>query len=401
MLTEIMDLNLTPQELAFRDELRAWLKANVPADWEARRTEDEMLERFKFLRDWQKKVFEAGWAGVAWPKEYGGRGATLMEQVIFTEEMARAAAPPLANVLGLSLIGPTIIGFGTDAQKKRFLPHILSADEIWCQGFSEPNAGSDLAGLRTEALRDGNDWIINGQKVWTSYGWAADWCALLTRSDPDSAKHKGLTYILVDMKSAGVEVRPLKQLTGETEFCELFFHNVRVPLENTLGKENEGWNVAIGTLAHERATLGAGMQITFKRQFDRLVELSRTVTRNGKPACEDPVIRQKLAQSYLEIEIMGLNQKRAISRASQSGIPGPEGSILKIFWSELNQRFQQVASEILGPYAQLTKGNGHAIDDGQWSYSYLRSRGNTIEAGTSEIQRNIVGHFVLGLPKSY
>jgi alkylation response protein AidB-like acyl-CoA dehydrogenase len=355
-----MDLNLTPQEQHFRDEVRAWLQANVPKDWESRRAQDDMKEFFAFLRAWQKQVFEAGWAGVAWPTEYGGRGATLMEQVIFTEEMARAIAPQLANVLGLSLIGPTIIAYGTDKQKKRFLPPILSADEIWCQGFSEPNAGSDLAGIRTAAKLDGDHYIVNGQKVWTSYGWAADWCALLTRSDADSTKHKGLTYILVDMKSPGVEVRPLRQLTGETEFNELFFRDVRVPVENVLGKAGEGWEVAIGTLMHERATLGAGMQITFRRQFDRLVELSHVVERNGRPAAEDPVMRQKLAQSYVDIEIMRLNQMRSISRISQTGVPGPEGSVHKIFWSELNQRFQQVAMELLGPYGQLT--NGGAID---------------------------------------
>ncbi|HLG95654.1 MAG TPA: acyl-CoA dehydrogenase [Bryobacteraceae bacterium] len=396
-----MDLNLTPAELKFRDELRAWLRANIPAEWEKYRTEAEMRDRFEFLRGWQRKVYEAGWAGIAWPKEYGGRGATLMEQVIFTEEMARAAAPPLANVLGLSLIGPTIIAFGTDAQKKRYLANILSAQEIWCQGFSEPNAGSDLANVRTEAKLDGDHYIINGQKVWNSYGWAADWCALLTRSDPSSQKHQGLTYILVDMKSAGVEVRPLRQMTGESEFCEIFFHDVRVPAANVLGKVGDGWNVAIGTLAHERVALGAGVQITMKRQFDRLVELAHKTVRNGKPAAEDPVIRQKLGQCYADIEIMRLNQMRAISRINQKGVPGPEGSVLKIFWTELNQRFQQIATELLGPFATLSKGDPHAIDDGQWAYSFLRARGNTIEAGTSEIQRNIIGHFVLGLPKSY
>ncbi len=394
-----MDLNLTPEEKHFRDEVRAWLQAHVPADWETRRTHDSMQDRFTFLRAWQKQVFEAGWAGISWPKAYGGRGATLMQQVIFTEEMARAAAPPLANVLGLVLIGPTIVTYGTEAQKKRFLANILSAQEIWCQGFSEPNAGSDLAGIRTDARLDGDHYVINGQKVWTSYGWAADWCALLTRSDPNSTKHKGLTYILVDMKSPGVEVRPLRQLTGETEFNELFFRDVRVPVENVLGQVGDGWNVALGTLMHERATLGAGMQIIFRRQFDRLVELSRIIERNGRPAGEDPVMRQKLAQSFVDIEIMRLNQMRSITRISQTGVPGPEGSVQKIFWSELNQRFQQVASELLGPYAQLTAGG--AIDEGQWAYSYLRARGNTIEAGTSEVQRNIVGHFVLGLPKSY
>ncbi|MGD0436411.1 MAG: acyl-CoA dehydrogenase [Bryobacteraceae bacterium] len=396
-----MDLSFTAPELKFRDEFRAWLEANVPADWERHRTEDEMLARFEFLRAWQKRVYQAGWAGIAWPTEYGGRGATLIEQVIFTEEMARAAAPPLANVLGLMLIGPTIIAFGTDAQKKRFLPNILSADEIWCQGFSEPNAGSDLANVRTEARLDGDHYVINGQKVWTSYGWAADWCALLTRSDGGSTQHQGLTYILVDMKSPGVEVRPLRQMTGESEFCELFFHDVRVPAANVLGKVGDGWKVALGTLMHERATLGAGVQITLKRQFDRLAQLSHTVMRNGRPASEDPVMRQKLAQSYVEIEIMRLNQMRAITRINEKGVPGPEGSIQKIFWTELNQRFQQIAAELLGPYAQLTRGSEQAVDDGQWAYSFLRARGNTIEAGTSEIQRNIVGHFVLGLPKSY
>jgi alkylation response protein AidB-like acyl-CoA dehydrogenase len=394
-----MDLNLTPQELAFRDEVRAWLRENVPSDWENRRAGQDMAARFAYLRAWQKKVFDAGWAGVSWPKEYGGRGASVMEQVIFTEEMARAGAPPLANVLGLMLIGPTIIQYGSESQKKRFLGNILSADEIWCQGFSEPNAGSDLAGLRTSAKLDREHWVVNGQKVWTSYGWAADWCALVTRSDPDSQKHRGLTYLLVDMKSPGVEVRPLRQMTGETEFNELFFRDVRVPVENVLGKVGEGWGVAMGTLMHERATLGTGMQVAFQRQFERLVELSRVIDRNGRPACEDPVMRQKLAQSYVEIEVMRLNQMRSVSRLSQGAAPGPEGSIQKIFWSELNQRFQQVASELLGPYAQLTSGG--AIDEGQWAYSYLRARGNTIEAGTSEVQRNILGHFVLGLPKSY
>ena len=237
--------------------------------------------------------------------------------------------------------------------------------------------------------------------MWNSYGWAADWCALLTRSDPNSTKHHGLTYLLVDMKSPGVEVRPLRQMTGESEFCELFFHDVKVPAENVLGNVGDGWNVALGTLAHERATLGAGAQIQIRRQFDRLVDLSRSIQRNGHTAAEDPVLRQKMAQSYAEIEIMRLNQMRAISRINEKGVPGPEGSIQKVYWTELNQRFQQTAAEVLGPFVALTKGDPHAIDDGQFAYSFLRTRGNTIEAGTSEVQRNIIGHFVLGLPKSY
>jgi len=395
-----MDLNLTADELKFRDELRAWLKANAPKDWNEFR-EESMEKRFEYLRRWQRKLFEGGWAGISWPKAYGGRGASLMEQVIFWQEMALADAPPMANVLGLGLIGPTIIAFGTEAQKKRFLPKILSAEEIWCQGFSEPDAGSDLANLRCEGRLDGDHYVVNGQKVWNSYGWAADWCELVVRTDPSVAKHKGITMLLVDMKSKGVEVRPLRQMTGETEFNEIFFHDVRVPVENVVGKVNEGWSAAIGTLMHERGTFGAGLQIIYQRNMNRLIELSRKMQRNGRPAAEDQVIRQKLAQCYAEIEIMRMNQMRAFSRINATGVPGPEGSIQKIFWSELNQRFQQVAQEVLGPYGQLEAGDDHAIDKGSWSYGYLRTRGNTIEAGTSEIQRNIIGHFVLGLPKSY
>jgi alkylation response protein AidB-like acyl-CoA dehydrogenase len=395
-----MDLNLSPDELQFRDELRAWLKANVPKDWNEYRNES-LEDRFEYLKRWQRKLYDGGWAGISWPKEYGGRGASLMQQVIFWQEMALASAPPLANTLGLGIIGPTIIAFGTDAQKKRYLPKILSAEEIWCQGFSEPDAGSDLANARCEARLEGDHYVVNGQKVWNSYGWAAHWCELVVRTDPTVAKHKGLSVLLVDMKSKGVEVRPLRQMTGETEFNELFFHDLRVPAENIVGKVNEGWNVAMGTLMHERGTFGAGLQVTYRRNMDRLIELAKSTKRNGRPAAEDPVIRQKLAQCYAEIEIMKANQMRAFSRISATGVPGPEGSIQKIFWSELNQRFQQIAQEILGPYGQLEAGDPLAVDSGAWSYGYLRTRGNTIEAGTSEIQRNIIGHFVLGLPKSY
>ena len=395
-----MDLNLTAEELQFRDELRAWLTANLPKDWNEWR-EKPIEVSFPYLRAWQRKLHEGGWAAVSWPKEYGGRSASLMQQAIFWEEMSRVDAPPTANTLGLGIIGPTIISHGTEAQKKRYIPKILSAEEIWCQGFSEPNAGSDLAGLQTEARLDGGDYIVNGQKVWTSYGWVGDWCELVVRTDPSVAKHKGLTVLLVDMKSPGVDVRPLRQMTGESEFSEIFFRDVRVPAANVLGKVNDGWNVAISTLMHERGAFGARLHFLFKRNIDRLIELSHTIQRNGSSAANDPLIRQKLAQCYAEIEIMRLNQLRAFSRMAATGVPGPEGSILKIFWSELNQRVQQIAQELLGPYGQLLGADRHAIDHGIWSYGYLRSRGNTIEAGTSEVQRNIIGHFVLGLPRSY
>jgi alkylation response protein AidB-like acyl-CoA dehydrogenase len=395
-----MDLNLSPEELQFRDELREWLRSNMPRDWSEWR-EKPIEQSFPYLRAWQRKLHEGRWAAVSWPKEYGGRSATLAQQAIFWEEMARVEAPPMANALGLGLIGPTIIGYGTDEQKKRFIPKILSAEEIWCQGFSEPNAGSDLASLQTEARLDGGHYIVNGQKVWTSYGWVGNWCELVVRTDPDAPKHKGLTVLLIDMKSPGVEVRPLRQMTGESEFNEMFFRDVRVPVKNILGKVHDGWNVAVSTLMHERGAYGARLHPLFKRNINRLIELSRKFQKNGHSAAQDPLARQKLAQCYAEIEIMRMNQLRAFSRISGTGAPGPEGSIQKIFWSELNQRLQQVAQEIFGPYGQLLGGDSQAVDKGIWSYGYLRTRGNTIEAGTSEVQRSIIGHFVLGLPKSY
>jgi alkylation response protein AidB-like acyl-CoA dehydrogenase len=395
-----MDLNLTPEETKFRDELRTWLEANVPKDWGEWR-EKPLEESFPYLRAWQRKLYEGGWAAVSWPKEYGGRGATLMEQSLFWEEMARVEAPPMANSLGLGLIGPTIIAYGTDEQKKRFIPKILSAEEIWCQGFSEPNAGSDLAALQTEARLDGDHYVVNGQKVWTSYGWIGNWCELVVRTDSSVPKHKGLSVLLIDMKSPGVEVRPLKQMTGESEFNEIFFRDVRVPVANLLGKVNDGWNVAVSTLMYERGSYGARLHLIFKRAITRLIELSHKFQKDGHPAAQDPITRQKLAQCYAEIEIMRWNQLRAFSRVTATGVPGPEGSIQKIFWSELNQRLQQIAQEMFGPYGQVLAGDKDAVDNGIWSYGYLRTRGNTIEAGTSEVQRNIIGHFVLGLPRSY
>lgn len=392
-----MDLNLTPNEQAFRDEFRAWLKLNVPAEWTGGGIGSEDREDYiKYLTDWQQKLYAGGWAGISWPKAFGGRGATLMEQAIFQEEMARANAPQLIGTIGLSLVGPTIIALGTEEQKGRYLPPILSGEEIWCQGFSEPNAGSDLAALGTKALRDGDDFIINGQKIWTSFAQLADWCLLLVRTEQDAPKHKGITCLLLDMHSEGVSVRPLRQMSGDSGFNEVFFSNVRVPVTQVLGEINKGWTTAITALMNERANLGTGVQVVFKRNLEALIARSRAVERNGRPASLDPLVRQKLAQAFLELEILRLNTNRALTSLSKTGIPGPEGSTLKLYWSEMNQRTQQTAQEILGPYGQLKE-----FDNGLWEYAYLRSRGNTIEAGTSEIQRNIIAERVLGLPKSY
>ena len=392
-----MDLNLTPSERQFRDEFRAWLDANVPGEWTGGGAgSEDRGEYIKYLRDWQRKLYDGGWAGISWPKEFGGRGATLMEQAIFQEELARANAPQLIGTIGLSLVGPTIIAMGTDEQKARYLAAILSGEEIWCQGFSEPNAGSDLAALGARASRDGDDFIVNGQKIWTSFAQMADWCLLLVRTDAEAPKHKGITCLLLDMHSEGVSVRPLRQMSGDSGFNEVFFSNVRVGAAQVLGEVNKGWTTAITALMNERANLGTGVQVVFKRQLEALIARSRTVERQGRPASEDPIVRQKLAQAHLELEILRLNTNRALTSLSKTGTPGPEGSTQKLYWSEMNQRTQQAAQEILGPYGQLKD-----FDNGMWEYAYLRTRGNTIEAGTSEIQRNIIAERVLGLPKSY
>jgi alkylation response protein AidB-like acyl-CoA dehydrogenase len=390
-----MDLNLTPGERKFRDDFRAWLKANVPAPWKGAVTPANRNENIAYLRKWQRTLFEGGWAGISWPQQYGGRGATLMEQAIFQQELALADAPHLIGTIGLSLVGPTIIALGTPEQKQRYLPPILSGEEIWCQGFSEPNAGSDLASVGTKAIRDGDDFIVNGQKIWTSFAEIANACLLLVRTDFESPKHKGITCLLAGMATPGISVRPLRQMTGDSGFNEVFFSNVRVPIANVLGQINNGWTTAITALMNERANLGTGIQVLFKRNLNALIARARTVDRNGRPASADPVVRQKLAQAYLELEILRLNTNRALTSLSKSGIPGAEGSIQKLYWSEMNQRTQQIAQEVLGPYGQLSD-----FDDATWQYAYLRARGNTIEAGTSEIQRNIIAERVLGLPRS-
>ncbi len=392
-----MDLNLTPGERKFRDEFRAWLSENVPEEWAGGGAgSEDRAEYIEYLRAWQRRLYDGGWAGISWPKEFGGRGATLVEQAIFQEELARAGAPQLIGTIGLSLVGPTIIALGTEEQKARYLPKILSGEEIWCQGFSEPNAGSDLAALGTKALRDGGDFVVSGQKIWTSFAQMADWCLLLVRTDPEVPKHKGLTCLLADMHAEGVNVRPLRQMSGDSGFNEVFFSNVRIGASQVLGEIDKGWTTAIAALMNERANLGSGIQVVFKRQLEALIARSRTIERDGRPASEDPLVRQKLAQAYLELEVLRLNTNRALTSLSKSAVPGAEGSIQKLYWSEMNQRTQQAAQEILGPYGQL-KG----FDRGVWEYAYLRTRGNTIEAGTSEIQRNIIAERVLGLPKSY
>lgn len=390
-----MDLTLSPTEKAFRDEFRAWLEANLPEPFpRPAHSEDPQYEGY--LRNWQRKLFEGGWSGLTWPKAYGGRGATPIEQAIFVEEMARANAPEIVGFIGIALIGPSIIVHGTEEHKKAYLAPMLSGEKVWCQGFSEPNAGSDVASLTTRAVLDGDHYVVNGQKTWTSYAQISDYCFLLVRTDPEAGKHKGITGLMVDMKSEGISVRPLRMMSGDSSFNEIFFTDVRVPVSQVLGKVNEGWGVAITALMNERANLGGMGQVMLARFLDGLIATSRKIPRPGGVASDDPLVRQKIAQAHLELEVFRTTAARALSQFAKRGIPGPEGSFLKMFWTELNQRTARSAMEIAGPYGQLTEG-----DMGTLSYSYLRSRGNTIEAGTSEILRNIIAQRVLGLPKSY
>ncbi|HKG16930.1 MAG TPA: acyl-CoA dehydrogenase family protein [Solirubrobacteraceae bacterium] len=381
-----MDLTLSPEEEAFRDELRSWLTDNHPG---SEPSGDE--SGFQFRRDWQRRLYDAGWAGVSWPREYGGRGATLVEQAIFNEELTRARSPSLVNVLGLAMGGPTVIAHGTDEQKERYLQPILSADEIWCQGFSEPDSGSDLASLKTRAVRDGDEWVVTGQKVWTTLAHHAKWCMLVARTDPEAPKHKGLTYFLMDMEQDAVQVRPLTQITGEAEFNELFLEEARIPHENIVGGEGNGWNVAITTLMHERATLAFGLQIQVKIALRELFDQARSTRVNGSSAVEDDIVRQRLAQLYIESEVLRLNAYRGLTATMKYGVPGPEGSLGKWHWSDVNQSLTELAMDLAGPRAQL--------QDEKWTYRFLRARANSIEGGTTEILKNIVAERVLGLPR--
>ena len=391
-----MDFDFTDEQENFRKDVRSWLERNLPDDlrgksFAASRADREEVAR---LRWWQKQMSEAGYVGMDWPREFGGRGASIVEMVILYQEMARAESPQLVNRGGVSMLGPTLMRHGTPAQQRRFLPRILTAEELWCQGFSEPNAGSDLANLQTRAVREADGFLVNGQKVWTSMAHVADWCFLLVRTDPAAPKHKGISFLLVDMKTPGITVRPLRQLTGEAEFNEVFFDNVRVPAENLVGRLNEGWSVAITTLAYERDLLTFIRHISLRNALHRLVKLAQS---RGRGA--DPVVRQKIAELWIGEQALALNGYRSLTRILKGGQPGPEGSTSKLFWSRLDQELAQVATEVIGPYSQVAHGSPWAPDEGQWEFYELLARASGIRAGTSEILRNILAERVLGLPK--
>src|SRR5438093_10646933 len=387
-----MDFAFTDAELAFAAEARTWLDAHLPPAWRRDhcwvRADDPAW--LGIARDWQRMLFEGGWAAIAWPRAHGGRGATVIERWLFDQELDHAGAPRPAAASTVDLIGPAILQHGSTEQRDRFLRPLLSGRELWCQGFSEPGAGSDLAALRTRAERHGHGFVVSGQKVWTSHADVADWCFLLCRTEPAAPKHHGISLLLVDMRSPGITVRPLRQITGDAEFSEVFFEDVRVPAEMMVGAPGAGWQLAIGLLAHERGPVWTfTFQRTIRRSLERLLGAARAHPA-ARRALADPGYRQRLAQAHIEVELLRLVGYRSLTRLLRTGQPGVESSIEKVLGSETDQRLQELAMEVLGPWAMLDEERRHA---------YLYSRSETIMGGTSEIQRNLIAQRILGLPR--
>jgi alkylation response protein AidB-like acyl-CoA dehydrogenase len=386
-----MEIRFSEQDEAFRREAAAWLREALSGEFAVLRGRGGSGDDAALIderRAWEKKLASGGWTCVGWPKEHGGRGASLTEQVIFFEEYARAGAPGRLNHMGETLLGPTLIAFGSDAQKRRFLPRIVAGDEIWCQGYSEPNAGSDLANVATRARLEGDEWVIDGQKVWTSWAAWADWCFVVARTDPASKRHAGLSYLLVPMHQAGVEIRPIQQITGDAEFFETFFDGARTARENVVGAPGEGWKVAMGTLAFERGTSTLGQQMLFRNELAEIVEIAR---RNGKAA--DPLIRQRIADAWMGLEIQRFNALRTLS--SDAELSGA-AMVHKIFWATWHRNLGKLALDVLGPEAEITDAGGHPT---RLQRLFLFTRSDTIYGGSNEIQLNLISERALGLPR--
>jgi alkylation response protein AidB-like acyl-CoA dehydrogenase len=397
-----MDFSFTAEEEAFRDEFTSWLNQNLPENWNALHyTVYESQEEWgRLYREFQNKLFRAGYAGLHYPAEFGGRGKTLIEELIVSETIASTCLElKIPGVITHGMAAPLLFLSGREDQKKEFLPKIFDGTHIWCQGFSEPNAGSDVVNVGTRALKQNGAYIVNGQKVWTSFAHLADYGLLLVRTDSQGPRHKGLTYLLLDMKLPGVEVRPVRQITGEAEFNEIFLEDVRIPEAMRIGPEGEGWRIAISTLMFERAMGDAVMAGAYLRNIRSLMDLARQMKRSGRPVLEDPVFRQQIGQAYIRVMTVKMHGYRSLCHLLRGNVPGPEGSIGKILWSETNQRLCQTAMQIQGPFSQLIKGSPWAVGNGMWQYLFLKSKGSTIAAGTTEVLRNIIGERILGLPK--
>ena len=394
-----MDLSLSPELEAYRRQVRTWLKENRPQ----RGRDENPLERtdrkrMQELKAWQRQLYQAGYVAMGWPKEYGGQDADLMRQTIVNQELTLARAPGLIGMMGIQMVGPTLIQFGTDEQRRSFLPQILTADEIWCQGYSEPGAGSDLASLKTRAELVGDEFVVNGQKVWTSNAQLADWMFCLVRTDPDAPKHRGISYLLIDMTTPGISVRPLVQMTGDAGFNEVFFKDVRVPRKNLVGELNQGWIVANATLAHERNMLGSTTRT--QQMFHGLLRLAQGRQRYGRPASEDPIVRQRLADLMIRVETMKYHSLRQLTDALKRRPAGIGASVNKLVSTELNHDIAALALEIMGNYGWLTRKSAHVVDRGGWAYDFMFTLGLIIGGGTSQIQKNIISERGLGMPRS-
>ena len=391
-----MDFSDTPDEASFRDEIRTWLAAHLVGDFAELGAGGGQADETNWeLRvEWERLLGRDGWIGLGWPKAYGGREAGFNEQVIFNEEYAKADAPARTSFFGEGLFAPTLIQYGTEEQKQRFLPKIQAAEEFWCQGYSEPNAGSDLSNVQTRAVLDGDEWVINGQKVWTTFAHRSQWCFAIVRTDPDAPPHKGLSYMLVPMDQPGVDVRPLRQMTGSAEFNEVFFDDARTGADHVLGEVDDGWKVAMATLGFERGTAFLSQQLGFQRELSNLVQVAQ---KNG--AIDDASIRQRLADAYAGVQIMRYNGMRMLTSLVRQGVLGPEASIGKLYWSTWHRSLGELAMDVLGPQSQIVEGgvDDYALNDLQRVFMFSRSE--TIYAGSSEIQKNIIGERVLGLPR--
>ncbi|MDX1649650.1 MAG: acyl-CoA dehydrogenase family protein [Myxococcota bacterium] len=389
-----MDLRFSDEDEAFRREVAAWLDDALTGEFAVLRgrggagDEGALVEE---RRAWERKLASGGWTCVGWPREHGGRGLPLSQQVIFHEEYARAGAPGRLNHMGETLLGPTLIAFGSEAQKERFLPPIVRGEEIWCQGYSEPDAGSDLANVKTRAVLDGDAWVLHGQKVWTSWAEWADWCFVLARSDPESKRHRGLSYLLVPMRQEGVTLRPIVQITGDAEFFEVFYDGARTARENVVGEPGEGWKVAMGTLAFERGVSTLGQQMLFRNELAAIVEAAR---RNG--AADDPLIRQRIADAWMGLEIQRANALRTLSRPERAEL-APEAMITKLYWATWHRELGKLAVDVLGLDAEVAEGAPYAL--GPLQRLFLFSRADTIYGGSNEIQKNLIAERALGLPR--
>ncbi len=397
-----MDFRLTPEQEDFRKAFVTWLEKNIPDDFDpscrrSYKTEEDLKRAYK---DFQKRLYEGRYAGMHYPMEYGGQGKTILEEAIVLQTLAATCFElRWPGVITHGMAVPTIYTCGTEAQKKMFLSKIHDGTHLWCQGFSEPDAGSDVANTSTMAVRKNDHYIVNGQKVWTSFAHLSDYCLLLVRTDTGSSKHKGLSYLLVDMSLPGIDVRPMTQITGEADFNEVFFDNVKVPTDMLLGAEGQGWQIAVTTLMFERVLGDVVMGAAYEKKIEKMITMAQQVKRSGRPALEDPIFRQQIASAYIEVQVLKYHGLRSFSRQLKGAVPGPEGSIGKLLWSEPNQRLTEAALSTQGVFSQIMTGSPWSIQDGFWQFDFLRSKGNTIEAGTSEIQRNIIAERVLGLPK--